>query len=65
MTWDMRLDPFGNLLPGAPYDDPPGMDPAEQEFLLSMFDTPITIHRSFVEVRESRRICASDRSGNA
>lgn len=50
MTWDMRLDPFGNLLPGASYDDPPGMDPAEQEFLLSMFDTPITIQRSFVEV---------------
>ena len=24
MAWDMRLDPFGNLLPGASRDDPPG-----------------------------------------
>ena len=51
MAWDMRLDPFGQLLPGASWDDPPGgMDPAEQEYLLAILDKPITIHRCLAEV---------------
>lgn len=50
MAWDTRLDPFGNLLPGKSWDDPPGMDPDEQEYLLAVIDRPIAIHRCLAEV---------------
>ena len=50
MAWDMRLDPFGNLLPGKSWDDSPGMDPDEQEYLLAVIDRPIAIHRCLAEV---------------
>jgi len=50
MTWDTRLDPFGKLLPGKSWDDQPGMDPGEQEYLLAVIDRPIAIHRCLAEV---------------
>lgn len=50
MAWDMRLDPFGKLLPGKSWDELPGMDPGEQEYLLAVIDRPIAIHRCLAEV---------------
>ena len=67
-TWDFALDPYGRRFAARGEVDPTAhRDQANEHYLLSVLDAPITIHRAFVELAGSLNAAAilSDLAGQS